>query len=125
MIYAIQCRKWVKFGRTQNSVEARLRELQVGNPFPLKLLASAEWPKTAEPVIHAHLIPHHYQGEWFHNVAEVKQVVSWLKQDNGLELFYEIIRAKGKHYLGCTPEMDAFLAMFTTRTREACAVAAL
>lgn len=66
MIYAIEAvgTGFIKFGRA-TSVGKRLKELEVGCPHELHILAIAEWPDHTEPGIHRFLQASHERGEWF------------------------------------------------------------
>jgi hypothetical protein len=66
-IYIIQCEQYVKVGRTLNP-ESRLLDMQVGNPFPLRLIEVFEDIPNAYAIeyqIHEKLCRYHHHGEWF------------------------------------------------------------
>ncbi|WP_107500574.1 GIY-YIG nuclease family protein [Streptomyces sp. sk226] len=56
---------YVKIGYTQD-VWDRLRELQCGNPFELRVLSFLPGGREAEALIHCALVNHRVRGEWFH-----------------------------------------------------------
>jgi hypothetical protein len=65
-IYVIGCNEFVKIGIAGN-VRKRLIELQVGNPYPLRLYGhwKAGEAVKEEAALHALLSPHQERGEWF------------------------------------------------------------
>lgn len=65
-IYVIGCNEFVKIGIAGN-VRKRLSELQVGNPYPLRLYGhwKAGEAVKEEAALHALLSPHQERGEWF------------------------------------------------------------
>lgn len=87
MIYAVKCGKWIKFGKA-NSVRDRLAELQVGNPYKLKVLAVANWPDDHEGIVHRILAKHRHQGEWFVDCIASREIVNYMKDElEGESLF--------------------------------------
>src|SRR5947209_19293791 len=78
----------VKIGKTAGSVEKRLAELQTGQPFPLKLLASVQvedYLGGVESAIHRFLEADRQRGEWFtlavdqaHLEALILRAIQWL-----------------------------------------------
>lgn len=69
-VYLIKCKNYVKIGNAINP-EKRVKHLQIGNPFPLELIAKLPFPtkKTAELYereLHHRLRKHRAFGEWFH-----------------------------------------------------------
>ena len=65
MIYLAKSGDYYKIGYS-GSVEARLRELQVGNPLPVTLIDSWQGDKSDESGIHQHLKDKQIRGEWFY-----------------------------------------------------------
>jgi hypothetical protein len=65
-IYIIGCNEFVKIGIAAN-VHKRLKELQTGNPYPLRLYGhwKAGEAVKEEAALHALLAPHQERGEWF------------------------------------------------------------
>src|SRR5262245_14351204 len=69
-IYAIGAEgsSHVKIGSTQGSTTKRLKQLQVGHPLPLTVLATVAVDHDArqvEKALHRLLIEHRHHGEWF------------------------------------------------------------
>lgn len=87
LIYAIKCGKWVKFGKA-NSVDQRLRDLQIGNPYKLKMLMSADWPDEFEGHIHRFLEAHLHRGEWFIDCIATRRLIDLMAdKSEGQALF--------------------------------------
>jgi hypothetical protein len=64
MIYLVKCGGLYKIGHSQN-IEARIKEMQVGNPAPLEFVSS--WPGGQVLEHNAHKTFEHkrVRGEWF------------------------------------------------------------
>jgi hypothetical protein len=75
-IYFILCQAT---GRVKCGVgadpRARLADLQVGSPTPLKLIAEIDGDYSKEKLIHRRLDRWHIHGEWFHYVPEVCDII--------------------------------------------------
>lgn len=68
MVYAISDGWAVKIGKTGRDIDRRLRELQNGNPRPLRFIAAIDFDvpdDSAEKRIHAYLENFRLSGEWF------------------------------------------------------------
>lgn len=75
-IYVIRCEGFVKIG-IAGDPQARLRDMQVGNPFPLILVAKF-WTDNArrdERALHWALRPHRQRGEWFKVTDALEQLL--------------------------------------------------
>ena len=81
LIYAIQSVDGgpIKFG-VSGSPEARLAELQTGNPAQLILIAYAAVHAQYEKLIHYHLREERLQGEWFKPTDKALAVVDSLRR---------------------------------------------
>lgn len=89
MIYAIEAwgTGFIKFGKA-NSVSKRLKELEVGCPFQLHIVAAAPWPDGAETAIHSYLAPDIERGEWYQEGVRADEVLGWMNHKDssyGLE----------------------------------------
>jgi hypothetical protein len=75
-LYFIQCGEAgpIKIGASSRPLN-RLRDLQVANPAPLKLLAHIHTAPSEERRLHAELNAHRVRGEWFEPHPEVLAVV--------------------------------------------------
>lgn len=81
MIYAVQLGNGpIKFGRAIN-VKKRLSHLQIGNPKPLRLLASQETEddKHAEGAIHESCRADLIRGEWFKSSRRTRLFVKRIR----------------------------------------------
>jgi hypothetical protein len=69
-LYIIQaeCGGPIKVGIAQ-SPEARVVELQTGNPYPLRVIAQFDESANLEKVIHRQFADFRLSGEWFHESA--------------------------------------------------------
>lgn len=70
-LYVIQAGEFVKIGISRN-VQARLAELQTGNPLPLAILDAFEFAdaEQVERALHQRFANARVQGEWFRLTAE-------------------------------------------------------
>lgn len=66
-VYIIQCGKFYKVGRTNGSVQSRMRQLQAGNPIKLELICTLPDPEPSEieRIIHRAYKAQRTSGEWF------------------------------------------------------------
>lgn len=96
MIYAMKCESWIKFGRSCNSVHARLREIRVANPHEVELIAQADWPDEEEELIHVHLTQQHHRGEWFNDGEEAREVIRLMLDQEGLSKWRALTAEKRK-----------------------------
>lgn len=64
----------VKIGTTHASIEVRLRGLQPGCPFELKVLRVIEGGTAAECWLHRHFLDLHIRSEWFRYSPEMETV---------------------------------------------------
>jgi hypothetical protein len=55
----------IKIGFTRHGVMRRLRQLQIGSPVPLRVLATVEAPIAVEQWLHLAFRPDRSHGEWF------------------------------------------------------------
>jgi hypothetical protein len=64
--------RYIKVGWAKDSLEARLRDLQIGNPRELVLLDRVQGSRELEHAIHDDLSlkGKHVRGEWFENALE-------------------------------------------------------
>lgn len=65
----------VKIGYSGASLYFRLKNLQVGNPHPLAIIASCKAGFQAEKALHARLAAHKLIGEWFARTPEVEAII--------------------------------------------------
>jgi hypothetical protein len=61
----------VKIGYTENDPEVRLRQLQTGCPFPMRVLGSISGEPEDEAEIHQKFAGYRRHGEWFEMSAEI------------------------------------------------------
>lgn len=67
----------VKIGYTVD-VSARVRELQVGNPFPLSVIAAVKGGAQLERELHRRFAEHRMCGEWFKLAPEIVDYIASL-----------------------------------------------
>lgn len=81
-VYFVQGGKYVKIGYTQNeSVDSRIRSLQTGCPFQLRLLAVYPGNEKFERRLHRMFGPWRMQGEWFRlSAPAMRQVVERINE---------------------------------------------
>lgn len=78
MIYIIRCGDAVKIGFSDNPFN-RIKELQVGNPERLKIIAMFPGSMRLERNIHARLKQYRINGEWFRWTPEVISILESVK----------------------------------------------
>lgn len=82
---------FVKIGQA-NTVRTRLKELQTGNPFELKLIAAFKGHGAWESELHRAFAAYHVRGEWFLMNARIKRLIECIDNDDqrgALEVIYE------------------------------------
>ena len=75
-IYFFQAGDAVKIGYTKLGLEARLAQLQPGNPEPLRVLGWIQAPRSRESEIHDLFKDHRLIGEWFRATPELLTALS-------------------------------------------------
>lgn len=66
IIYFVRCNEFIKIGSSKgNSLRARLSDLQVGNPYKLKLETFIIGDRRKEKTLHKQLKAHKRSGEWY------------------------------------------------------------
>jgi hypothetical protein len=84
----MQCNEYVKFGISKNP-EYRIKELQTGNPYKIKLLLKLEYDDYygIENNIHRYFDKKREIGEWFLIDKDIKDFVKYLKN-----IEYELLK---------------------------------
>lgn len=77
MIYFIQGAMGgpIKIGYT-NNLGRRLFELQEGNPYPLRVLATTEGDRKVEGLLHRKFSEYRYRIEWFEDAPELLEFIA-------------------------------------------------
>jgi len=79
IVYFIRCNEFIKIGSSKgNFVERRIRDLQVGNPYPIWLELFMCGTHHDERILHHKLkkLKIEHRGEWFKlNSKDVKDIV--------------------------------------------------
>lgn len=77
MIYFVQAEIGgpVKVGYTGGEPAERIRDLQCGSPFKLRLLGTIEGNQAAERALHKRFAEHRLHGEWFRPCREIRELV--------------------------------------------------
>lgn len=74
-IYVLRGRgtNFFKIGRTSQSIESRIQQLQTGCPFEIEVYATFPtfWPAEMEKFLHAYLSEFRTSGEWFNVEQEI------------------------------------------------------
>ena len=78
-VYFIRCGDYVKIGRSTN-VRARLSELQTGNPYDLRLLATIPGGYPLESSLRSRFSGEHHRGEWFYYSTSVRRFIKDIRQ---------------------------------------------
>lgn len=83
MIYFIQSgdSEFVKIGYCLGKPETRLRQLQCGNPEPLRLIAVRDGSRDDESYWHQQFAHLRVRGEWFKWCDEIKEYATPLLAD--------------------------------------------
>ena len=79
-LYVMQCNEYVKFGVSMHPV-TRIKDLQTGNPYKIKLLLELDYKHTygIEKNIHRYFDKKRGLGEWFKIDKEITNFVKYLK----------------------------------------------
>jgi Meiotically up-regulated gene 113 len=72
--YFIKCNDFIKIGKASN-IDVRMRELQIGNPYKLELLAFIK-DKSLEKKLHIKFNHLSYSGEWFRITPELEAYIA-------------------------------------------------
>lgn len=70
----------VKIGYTNRDPEERLRDLQVGCPVPLRVLASFAADQCTEGQLHSLFEDSWSHGEWFKITARLLRLIGYVKK---------------------------------------------
>lgn len=81
-VYIIECGNMYKIGKAENVIE-RFKQLQTGNPFPMRIVKVYQTPLAynLETYIHKQLQDYRQTGEWF-NLLGIEQVDSIVERFN-------------------------------------------
>lgn len=79
MIYLIngKCSAMYKIGYTENSIESRMKALQTGCPYKLKLIKNIQGGFAIEKMLHEKYKTNRKQGEWF-EFKNINPVVKYM-----------------------------------------------
>ncbi|HEV2557371.1 MAG TPA: GIY-YIG nuclease family protein [Microvirga sp.] len=83
-VYFIRCEGFVKIGRAF-SPSARLRDFQVGSPFPLELLATEPGDDRREFALHHRFAEYRVRGEWFRLEGALLDYISGIREAESQE----------------------------------------
>lgn len=86
LIYFVQAGNGgpIKIGRTSLVVRYRVRELQIGCPYELLLLATMPGGLAKERALHARFRGDRLRGEWFRPSPELLGLIATLPQGSGV-----------------------------------------
>lgn len=113
MIYFIQAENGgpIKIGHAKDRLEQRLAELQIGNPYILKVLGTIEGDRKVEYALHKKFRHVCYRNEWFDDCEEIREFIRKIDTFDTKTLFpkrrwYEIeISFNYKEFLKSVPSM--------------------
>jgi hypothetical protein len=96
VIYAIRAvgTEFVKIGKA-NSVGNRLKSLETASPYELHIEAVGNWPDHEERRIHRYLEASYVRGEWYRDGQKMEEVISFLRDPEGLSTWKAVCEAKG------------------------------
>lgn len=80
-IYFIQCGQMIKIGYTSAGARERLKSLQTGSPYPLKLLLTISGTYGDEQSHHGRFSKYHSHLEWFKFSKEIKSFIQAQKTE--------------------------------------------
>lgn len=72
---------YVKFGSAKTSIAARMRELQVGHPVALRLLAILHDDPSMEPLFHGRYRAWRSHGEWYVMSTPIVDLINRATED--------------------------------------------
>lgn len=95
MIYFIQAGNNgpIKIGQTDNNIEERIKQLQIGCPYELRLLWLHKSDHYKEQEIHKEFSSERIRGEWFHPSRKIFDFI-----DNEMSNFHEIEMVDGETF---------------------------
>lgn len=70
-VYVVAAGNYVKIGFTAGLVEDRIKSLQTGAPYRIRLVAKLSAHQSQEHLLHARFAALRTAGEWFHRKGEV------------------------------------------------------
>lgn len=79
----------VKIGYTTNPPGCRVTELQVGNQFELRLLASCKGDRGYEDSLHRRFRADHLRGEWFRRTDRMNELIEFLSSGGDLGVWFK------------------------------------
>lgn len=65
----------IKIGYSRRNLYMRLKNIQVGNPYPLEFITNVRAHHSTEVQLHAILAPHRMKGEWFEQCDLVRSAL--------------------------------------------------
>jgi len=77
-VYFIELGNFVKIGFS-GSPRLRLKDLQTGSPYDLKLLYTFPGGEVSEGMLHELWRSIHCRGEWFHKTPALLAYIEWLR----------------------------------------------
>ena len=84
-VYFIESNEFVKIGTTKD-VHARIRILQTGSPFPMKLVGAIPGNERRERDIHKAFEHSHAYNEWFHKSPELMEYIDNMVRAEGVQV---------------------------------------
>ena len=77
MIYFVRVGKSgpIKIGYSENNIESRIKDLQIGSPEALILMGVMEGDKAKEREMHEKFKDLHIRGEWFRPGVDLRQFI--------------------------------------------------
>lgn len=116
-VYVIECASMYKIGKADN-VEERFKQLQTGNPFPMKIIKVYQTylAHDLETYIHRRLKEYRQKGEWFtlFGIEQVDSIVDEFNNSLETQMLLEEIKAdeeKNKRILKMREQIKEILGM--------------
>jgi len=76
LIYFIEAESGhIKIGYTDNEINVRIKAMQPGCPFTLKLIKTIDGDRQQEKLIHKKFTEYRYRGEWFIPSKEIQSFI--------------------------------------------------
>lgn len=79
-VYFLAAGPYIKIGKASGGPSSRIRELQTGCPFDIRLVAFVEGGVKEEFALHRRFSAYRVRGEWFRNEGELSEHVEALSR---------------------------------------------
>lgn len=79
-VYFIKCGEYIKIGWSVNW-HSRIKNMEVGNPYPIEVLLVLGRPQIFEKTMHAKFHSLRHRGEWFKDDPRIRAYIEERKEE--------------------------------------------